>query len=95
MSGWKLSSCAQLLLVVQLACQGLRARQYQLQFVRLALSSCLSVEVVSKLLKRICSFRSNLLESVIVLFRSKLFIRSEEHTSELQYLTTSRMPSSA
>ena len=35
----------------------------------------MSVEVVSKLLKRICSFRSNLLESVIVLFRSKLFIR--------------------
>ena len=39
------------------------------------LSSCLSVEVVSSLLKRICSLRSNLLESVIVLVWSKLLIR--------------------
>ena len=39
------------------------------------LSSCLSVEVVSSLLKRICSLRSTLLESVIVLATSKLAIR--------------------
>ena len=38
-------------------------------------SSCLSVEVVSSLLKRICSLRSNLLEPVIVLVWSKLLIR--------------------
>ena len=38
------------------------------------LSSCLSVEVVSSLLKRICSLRNNLLESVIVLVWSKLLI---------------------
>ena len=41
----------------------------------IVLSSCLSVEVVSSLLKRFCSLRSNLLESVIVLARSKLLIR--------------------
>lgn len=39
------------------------------------LSSCLSVEVVRSLLKCICSLRSRLLESVIVLVRSKLSIR--------------------
>ena len=39
------------------------------------LSSGLSVEVVSSLLTRICSLRSNLLESVIVLVWSKLLIR--------------------
>ena len=41
----------------------------------IVLSSCLSVGVVSSLLKRICSLRSKLLESVIVLVRSKLLIR--------------------
>ena len=40
----------------------------------IGLSSSLSVEVVSSLLKRICSLRSNLLESVIVLVWSKLLI---------------------
>ena len=39
------------------------------------LRSCLSVEVVSSLLKRIFSLRSNLLESVLVLVWSKLLIR--------------------
>ena len=38
------------------------------------LSSCLSVEVESNLLKRFCSLCSRLLESVIVLVRSKLSI---------------------
>ena len=38
------------------------------------LSSCLSVEVVSTLLKRFCSLCSRLLEFVIVLVRSKLSI---------------------
>ena len=39
------------------------------------LSSRLPVEVVSNLLKRSCSLRSSLLESVIVLVRSKLSMR--------------------
>ena len=39
------------------------------------LSSRLPVEVLSNLLKRSCCLRSSLLESVIVLVRSKLSIR--------------------
>ena len=39
------------------------------------LSSYLSVEVVSSLLKRICNLRSKLSESVMVFVRSKLLIR--------------------
>ena len=40
----------------------------------IVLSSCLSVEVVNSLVKRFCSLCSRLLESLIVLVRSKLSI---------------------